>query len=97
MEGNILKQLREKSGKTQKQVAEELGYHTTTYARWEQELHNMKFIDVMNIAKYYNISLDYIAGFTDNPEINTNRKKDTVSIKQENNGKAIGVINYNRK
>lgn len=97
MEGNILKQLREKSGKTQKQVAEELGYHTTTYARWEQDLHNMKFIDVINIAKYYNVSIDYIAGFTDNPKINTNSKNDTVSIKQENNGKSIGVINYNRK
>ncbi len=97
MEGNILKQLREKSGKTQKQVAEELGYHTTTYARWEQDLHNMKFIDIINVAKYYNVSIDYIAGLTSDRTPQMNDRNDNVSIKQENNGKAIGVINYSRK
>ncbi len=97
MEGNVLKKLREKIGKTQKQVAEDLGYHTTTYARWEQDLHNMKFIDVINIAKYYNVSIDYIAGLTNEPDPPTTDNNSNASIKQENNGKAIGVINYGRK
>lgn len=92
MEGNILKKLREETRKTQKQVAEELGYHTTTYARWEQELHEIKLIDAINIAKYYGVSLDYIAGLTQNPKPQNN-----VVIRQENNETAIGIINYNKK
>ena len=75
MSKNILKQLREETRKTQKQVAEELGYHTTTYARWEQELHEIKLIDAINIANYYNVSIDYIAGLTDDPKRHYTTKK----------------------
>ena len=75
MSKNVLKKLREETRKTQKQVAEELGYHTTTYARWEQELHEIKLIDAINIANYYNVSIDYIAGLTDEPERHYKTKK----------------------
>ena len=57
MEGKVLKKLRENARKTQKQVAKDLGYYTTTYARWEQDLNNMKLIDVINVAKYFNVTL----------------------------------------
>lgn len=102
MEGNILKKLREDARKTQKQVALELGYHTTTYARWEQDVHNMKLIDVINIAKYFNVSIDYIAGLTDDPKQETIGEKERITIQQKNNIKAIvniaesGGINDNQ-
>lgn len=77
-----MKKLREEKRKTQKQVAEELGYHTTTYARWEQELHEIKLVDAINIAKYYGVSLDYIAGLK-------TEKNSEISIKQ--------IVNIERK
>lgn len=61
-----LRQLRKEKGLSQKTVAELLGYHTTTYQRWEEETHNIKLIDVINIAKFYDVSIDYIAGLTNN-------------------------------
>lgn len=75
MSENILKKLREERRKTQKEVAAELGYHTTTYARWEQELHEIKLVDAINIAKYYGVSLDYLAGLKD-------EKSNEISINQ---------------
>ena len=62
-----LKDLRQGTDLTQEQFAHELGYHTTTYVCWEQQFHNIKLIDAMNIAKYYNVSLDYLAGLIDEP------------------------------
>ena len=63
---NRIRDLREDSDKTQAQVAKELGYQTTTYARWEQGYHDIKLKDALNIAQYYNVSLDYLAGRTKN-------------------------------
>lgn len=60
-----LKQLRKERCLSQKAVAELLGYHTTTYQRWEEETHNIKLVDAINIAEFYNVSIDYIAGLTD--------------------------------
>lgn len=70
IEVNRIKDLREDRDLTQKQVAEKLGYHTTTYQRWEQNIHNIKLIDALNIAEFYNVSLDYIAGRTNCKNIN---------------------------
>lgn len=60
-----LRQLRKERCLSQKAVAELMGYHTTTYQRWEEETHNIKLVDAMNIAKFYDVSIDYIAGLTD--------------------------------
>ncbi len=95
MSKNRIKELRESKHLTQKEAAEALGYHTTTYARWEQEVHQIKLIDAINIAKFYNVSIDYIAELTDNPEPKTISENNTINIKQEQNKKAI--ININKK
>ena len=95
MSKNRIKELRESKHLTQKEAAEALGYHTTTYARWEQEVHQIKLIDAINIAKFYNVSIDYIAELTDNPEPQTSSANNTINIKQEQNKKAI--ININKK
>ena len=63
-EQNRLKDLRSDTDKTQKQLAEELGLHTTTYARWKQNPMSMKLPDLILIAEHYNVSIDYIAGRT---------------------------------
>lgn len=67
---NRLKDLREDKDMTQKQLAEALGYHTTTYQRWEENVHSIKLQDALNIAEYFNVSLDYLAGRTNCKNIN---------------------------
>lgn len=62
-----IKDLREDSDLSQAQLAELLGYHTTTYARWEREDHKIRLCDAVVLAKHYNVSLDYIAGLIDQP------------------------------
>ncbi len=67
---NRLKDLREDRDLTQKELAKALGYHTTTYQRWEENIHSIKLIDALNIADFYGVSLDYIAGRTNCKHIN---------------------------
>ena len=64
---NRIRDLREDKDLTQKEVAAMLGYHTTTYQRWEESIHSIKLIDAINIAEFYGVSLDYLAGRTNNP------------------------------
>lgn len=67
---NRLKDLREDKDMTQKELAEALGYHTTTYQRWEDNIHSIKLQDALNIADFYGVSLDYLAGRTNCKNIN---------------------------
>lgn len=93
MSKSRIKELRESRHLTQKEAAEALGYHTTTYARWEQEVHQIKLIDAINIAKFYNVSIDYIAELTDNPSPSNNGN---ININQHNNEKAVIKIDNRR-
>ena len=68
MKFSRIKDLREDSDKTQAQVAEELGLYTTTYQRYERGENNLPFDIAIAIAKYYNVSLDYLAGLIEKPE-----------------------------
>lgn len=72
---NRLKDLREDKDLTQKELAEILGYHTTTYQRWEENINRIKLQDALIIANYYNVSLDYIAGRTNCKLINICKTK----------------------
>ncbi len=50
---------------TQKQVAEKLYMHLTQYRRYETGESEIPLNIAINIAKLYNVSLDYIAGLSD--------------------------------
>lgn len=63
-EVNRVRDLRTDIDKTQKEVAKDLNKQVTTYARWEQNPMSMKFPDIIALAKYYGVSIDYIAGLT---------------------------------
>ena len=62
-----IRDLREDSDKTQAEVAADLGLYTTTYQRYERGEREIPLSLAVSIAKYYNVSLDYIAGLTDYP------------------------------
>lgn len=62
-----IRDLREDADKTQAEVAAALGLYTTTYQRYERGEREIPLNIAVSIAKYYNVSLDYIAGLTTHP------------------------------
>ena len=62
-----LAELRKKTGKTQAITAHLMGLQTTVYQRWEQGIAEPSWEMAIRIAEYFNVSLDYLAGFTDEP------------------------------
>lgn len=59
-----IRDLREDSDKTQKEIADYLGTAYQYYALYEKGANEIPFERAIALAKYYNVSLDYIAGLT---------------------------------
>lgn len=59
-----LKDLREDHDLTQAQLVEQLGMHKTTYTNYEQGKRDLPLSVAIKIAKFYGVSLDYLAGLT---------------------------------
>ena len=53
---------------TQSKIADDLGLYTTTYARYERGEQEIPLFIAAAIARYYNVSLDYIAGLVSTPK-----------------------------
>ena len=62
-----IKDLREDKDISQREVAEALGLYTTTYARYERGEQEPPLCVAVALAKFYNVSLDYLAGEIDTP------------------------------
>ena len=60
-----VRDLREDADMTQKQAADKLFLHLTQYRRYECGESEIPLHIAINIAKLYSVSLDYIAGLTD--------------------------------
>lgn len=56
--------LREDKDLTQKQIADLLGVAQTTYSQYELNKRPMPIDYLIALCKYYNVSADYILGFT---------------------------------
>lgn len=59
-----IRDLREDSDKKQTEVAEYLGTTKQYYSLYEKGANEISFERAIALAKYYNVSLDYIAGLT---------------------------------
>lgn len=57
-----LKQVRESTGKTQEQVAQELGIPVGTYRNWEQTARGLNTKKLIMLADYFGVSTDTILG-----------------------------------
>lgn len=68
MKYSRIKDLREDKDINQKEMAEALGLYTTTYARYERGEQEVPLCIAVAIAKFHNVSLDYLAGLIDTPE-----------------------------
>ena len=61
-----IRDLREDSDLTQKAVAGILHITTQQYSLYERGDREIPFHHAITLAKFYNVSLDYIAGLTNN-------------------------------
>ena len=59
-----LRDLREDHDLTQKEIAYYLGTSQTMYARYEREANELPIRHFIALCKYYNVSADYLFGFT---------------------------------
>ena len=59
-----IKDLREDENLSQRHLAEILHMHKTTYARYETGEREIPFNIAILLAKHYQVSLDYLAGLT---------------------------------
>lgn len=62
-----LRDLREDKDLTQTELVEILGMHKTTYTNYEQGKREIPFSLAIRLAKFYNVSLEYIAGIINTP------------------------------
>ena len=80
---------------TQEEVAEKLGVYKTQYCRYENSKGNKFFEAMIAIAQMYGVSLDYIAGITnDKGGLHKNNKEEIYllslynSLSEKRKGKA---------
>lgn len=66
----IVKLLRKQNGYTQKQIASTLGISERAYQHYELGTRKPDYDGLVQLADYFDVSLDYLAGRTDNPKIN---------------------------
>ena len=64
---NNLKKIREDRDLTQKQISEILGIEQTNYSKYELGKNMMGIDKYMILAKFYDVSIDYLCGLTDVP------------------------------
>lgn len=62
-----LRDLREDKDLTQDELVQILGMHKTTYTNYEQGKREIPFALAIRLARFYNVTLDYIAGITNDP------------------------------
>lgn len=63
--GQRLKELRNERKLTQKQVAEALNLNSVTYLHYEKSQREPSLEVLADMAKFYNVSVDYLLGLTD--------------------------------
>lgn len=69
MEFKRLKDLREDNDKLQKDIAKILGISQQYYSEYEKGNRTITISHLIKLAKYYNTSIDYIVGLSNNKNI----------------------------
>lgn len=67
--GKRLKECRKNIHLGQAETAKILGIGYSTYRRYEQSGKGVSFDDAAKMAQLFGVSLDYLAGLTEEPEI----------------------------
>lgn len=65
-----IRDMREDADLTQDQIAQMLGIAQTVYSRYERGYQTIPLPLLIQLADYYNVSLDFLTGRTSNMQIN---------------------------
>ena len=65
-----LKELRKKKGISQQRLATDLNTTQNTISRYETGEREPGIDELIKIADYFNVSVDYLIGRTENPKMN---------------------------
>lgn len=79
-----MKNIRTYYDNTQKEIANHLGVSRSTYAGWENGIDSIPLTKLNDFCNFYNISLDYICGLSNNKKyeiINTKINKESIGEK----------------
>jgi len=60
-----LKELREEKGLSQSELAQAIGYTQSHIAKWENNAHEPKSGALIALAKYFEVTADYLLGLSD--------------------------------
>lgn len=63
-------ELRKKQHRTQTNVSTILGIEQSYYSKLEKGKHEISLKDIIKIAEFYNVSIDYIVERTNKKEVN---------------------------
>lgn len=91
-----LRDLREDCDKTQKDIAEYLGILQNQYHRYESGKREIPYHLAIKLAEYYNVSLDYIAGLTNDKRGLTKSSLNEKETQLINAFRKLGVIEQGR-
>lgn len=92
-----LKDIREDSDLTQEEIAKILQTTQQYYGKYENGKIELPFSRAIELAKFYNISLDYLAGITDTPRTldgsiyTVHNNKNITAIKGNINGGNVKI------
>lgn len=75
--------LREKHDLTQKEMGNLLGVNNSTYAGWERGRDTFPLERLIILVNYFNTSIDYILGLTEQPNYKDLQKDINVKLMQE--------------
>ena len=73
-----IRELREDHDLTQKKVGEILNMSQTGYSKYETETNDIPTSILIKLAIYYDTSVDYILGLTNDKTINYKRNKNSI-------------------
>ena len=65
-----IRDMREDADLSQTDIAKYLGIQQTVYSRYERGAQTIPLVHLIRLADYYHVSLDYLVGRTQNPNIN---------------------------
>ena len=92
-----LKDLRNDKELNQSEIAKIIKTTQKQYSRWETGEYQIPFDKVIELAEFYEVSLDYIAGLTNNKGGIGCDNKESYKFKQKHSGSGNNVINFNSK
>ncbi len=92
-----LRDLREDKDLNQEDVAKVIGTDQSYYAKYEKGVRPISFERVIMLAKFYNVSIDYIAGLTNDKRGIGYKKQpdDKQNSMQNNNEKKYKLVSNN--